>query len=96
MTALLAAIVLLTALLWFTRAPRKRGGVTPQTQAQRVYDWHQRLDAAIGNESEERLMLHAKGAIAKRRMLAYLRNREERKNQPAGVPVVRRKLKLAR
>jgi hypothetical protein len=104
MTILLAAIALVAIALivrsWRHRPFIDDTGTVPPTQATREHRWRQRLDAAMGNESEERLMLHAKGAIAKRRLLADLRNREERKRQQAdvvaGVPVVRRKMRLMR
>jgi hypothetical protein len=110
-STLVLCALMIGAFLWFTRGSKTRGSVVPPTAAEREWLWRQRLDQVIGGDSEERLRLAAKGAAARRRMLAEIRNIEQRKaaeaeakaaaaanadGKPVPVVVVRRKLSMVR
>ena len=105
------AIVALASICLIVRSWRHSGHVddphtVPQRPQERMYRWRQRLDVALGAESEEVLCMHAKGIAAKRRMLAELRNRTgkalvqvKHATKPEQIPttvVVRKPLRLAR
>lgn len=96
----LALLALLGFFLWKTRRPRKHNEtrtVAPNSE-QRHYQWRERLDKTHGLNSETVLDMHARGAVAKRKMLAEIRNRETMKRlRVEGVDViVKQKLRIAR
>lgn len=95
-----AAVILapLAVFLYRTRGRSLSCNVTPLNADQRAYRWRERLDIAHGLNSETVLDMHARGAVAKRKMLAEIRNRETMKRLSVeGVDViVKPKLRLAR
>lgn len=100
----LVYLVLLSLLGFFLWKTRRRGSrradyrtVAPNSE-QRNYRWREKLDVTHGLNSETVLDMHARGAVAKRKMLAEIRNRETTKRLSVeGVHViVKPKLKLAR
>lgn len=97
----LAAVAFVLSIgIWLYRTrPRSSScNVTPLSADERAFQWRERLDVTHGLNSETVLDMHARGAIAKRKMLAEIRNRETMKRLSVeGVDVtVKPKLRLAR
>jgi len=82
----IACIAFIFFLIRRMRKARAHGNLTPQNDAQRMFQFDQRIDAAIGRKSEEYEAKLARGIRAKRRMLAQIRNIEARKAAASADP----------
>lgn len=81
---ILLALAFAAIFTWWVFRKRVHGPMEPTSNAAALYRWSQRFDAEYPTDSEQRLALQARGTVAKRRLLAHLRNRPQPASAPAG------------
>lgn len=74
MTIILATLTFTALVSWRLFRKRVHGPMTPTSNATALWLWDQRFDREYPKDSEERLALAARGAVAKRRIMAHMRN----------------------
>jgi len=75
MLMIFLALASLAVVIRFLRRARVHGPLLPVSNARALFLWGERFDAEFPADSEARLALQARGAIAKRRLIAHLQNR---------------------
>jgi len=92
-TTILLALTFAAVFAYLMRSTRVHGSLEPSSNALRLHQWDRRMACAdLGQHSEARVYMQARGAIAKRRMLAHLRNSQPTASAPAGLLIVMQRI----